>query len=184
MANELEIISNKNFDIVTYAEGLQSCIREIVESPDEDVLKKTNLYLIHQLRLELIRISRFMELLDKVEAKYIDTTLKQLEDYPQPYVFELLGQIQSIIDRSANIISKITQADPKLLNLTIINNNSTTNGDINNSAVMDTLSREKVRGILAAITSDLKNIEDRKSESSEVTIVDATNNQEDDNDGE
>ena len=142
--------------------------------------QKLKIFLIAQAESELNRIINYTKLLDEIENEYqirLQNYINNTEDTDKQIMSTLsyaMDVINNSLNRSQNMIEKITNNTEIFNQLVFVDNSVNKNIGVTDSVLADTQSRIKIREAVEKVLATLKQEEDIRVEVTE--IQDETHN--------
>ena len=126
-----------------------------IEADGDKLLNKTKLFLVAQAHNELNRVIKMTNLLDKIEAKFIDAIEDRIEQTPDnlQLLTYAMETISNSLTRSNQIITQVLK-DDKLAAI-VLNTTNIITPDGNSATIIDADSRDEVRNLAASLLEQL-----------------------------
>lgn len=136
--------------------------------------QKLKIFLIAQAESELNRIINYTKLLDEIENEYqirLQNYINNTEDTDKQIMSTLsyaMDVINNSLNRSQNMIEKITNNTEIFNQLVFVDNSVNKNIGVTDSVLADTQSRIKIREAVEKVLATLKQEEDIRVEVTEI----------------
>ena len=167
MNNDLEV--SKMDKLQQISDGSIS----LSEKETNSMKQKLKIFLIAQAEAELNKVINYTKILDKIETTYqlrLQDYITQTDDTDKQVMITLSYAIETItrsLDRSQKMIEKIT-GNSDLFNLVFVDNSVNKNVGIDNSVLLNTQSRIKIREAVERVLASVKEEETFQTQVTEV----------------
>ena len=143
-----------------------------IEADGDKLLNKTKLFLVAQAHNELNRVIKMTNLLDKIEAKFIDAIEDRIEQTPDnlQLLTYAMETISNSLTRSNQIITQVLK-DDKLAAI-VLNTTNIITPDGNSATILSMDSRDAVRNWASSTFDMLKNLEASSTNSVPISTID------------
>ena len=130
-----------------------------IDADGDKLLNRTKLFLVAQAHNELNRVIKMTNLLDKIEAKFIDAIEDKIEQTPDnlQLLTYAMETISNSLTRSNQIITQVLK-DEKLAAI-VLNTTNIITPDGNSATILSMDSRDAVRNWASSTFDMLKNLE-------------------------
>lgn len=130
-----------------------------IDADGDKLLNRTKLFLVAQAHNELTRVIKMTNLLDKIEAKFIDAIEDKIEQTPDnlQLLTYAMETISNSLTRSNQIITQVLK-DEKLAAI-VLNTTNIITPDGNSATILSMDSRDAVRNWASSTFDMLKNLE-------------------------
>lgn len=169
--NELQKKEDNAVEIKTVTDAIDN----IIKCTNKELVKNIDVYLLAQLRNELVRISKYNDLLESLEEKFYNKIMLEGDEYPISVLQAAMEYLTTSLDRSDRIIAKITNTNPVVSDKVSVNNTTINIGSTNLSdsiALATPQVRDKVRAAISRITTEILPIT-QEADAPTYTIVNA-----------
>lgn len=129
----------------------------------DKLLNKTKMFLIAQACNELNRVIKMTNLLESIEAKFIDAISEKLDENPQnlQLITFAMETISNSLARSNQLITQVLKDDK--LSAIIINTNNIVTPDGSTATVLSMDSRDAIRNWASSTFDMLRNMENNSN---------------------
>ena len=130
-----------------------------IESDGNKLLNNAKLFLVAEAHNELSRVIKMTNLLDKIEAKFIDAIEDRIEQTPDnlQLLTYAMETISNSLTRSNQIITQVLKDDK--LSAIVLNTTNIITPDGNSATILSMDSRDAVRNWASSTFDMLKNLE-------------------------
>ena len=130
-----------------------------IDADGDKLLNRTKLFFVAQAHNELNRVIKMTNLLDKIEAKFIDAIENKIEQTPDnlQLLTYAMETISNSLTRSNQIITQVLK-DEKLAAI-VLNTTNIITPDGNSATILSMDSRDAVRNWASSTFDMLKNLE-------------------------
>lgn len=144
-----------------------------IDADGDKLLNRTKLFLVAQAHNELNRVIKMTNLLDKIEAKFIDAIEDKIEQTPDnlQLLTYAMETISNSLTRSNQIITQVLK-DEKLAAI-VLNTTNIITPDGNSATILSMDSRDAVRNWASSTFDMLKNLESNSIPDTAVDIPDS-----------
>ena len=141
-----------------------------IDADGDKLLNRTKLFLVAQAHNELNRVIKMTNLLDKIEAKFIDAIEDKIEQTPDnlQLLTYAMETISNSLTRSNQIITQVLK-DEKLAAI-VLNTTNIITPDGNSATILSMDSRDAVRNWASSTFDMLKNLESKSIPDTAVDI--------------
>lgn len=143
-----------------------------IEADGGKLLDRTKLFVIAQAHNELNRVIKMTNLLDKIEAKFIDAIEDRIEQTPDnlQLLTYAMETISNSLTRSNQIITQVLK-DDKLAAI-VLNTTNIITPDGNSATILSMDSRDAIRNWASSTFDMLKNLEASSTNSVPTSTID------------